>query len=43
MTVELTRDQIWAILNQIKTADLEKNADLKRAFFILSGQVTDNA
>ena len=49
MQVQLTRKQIWALLDALDedakrdALQYDKNPDLKRAWFILSGQVTDNA
>ena len=43
MKVELTREQIWAVLNALPKDKLEQDSDLKSAYFRLAGQVTGNS
>ena len=45
-TVELTRDEIWALLKHLPGAraiDISDDRDLRTAWVKLSAQVTDNA
>ena len=50
MQVELTREQIWAVVEAIKQSApkgdigrLEEGSPLRKAYFRLVGQITDNA
>ena len=43
MKVELTRSQIWAVVNALPKEQLEQDSDLKSAYFRLVAQITDNA
>ena len=46
MEVNLTREQIWALLNSLKheaRKDSNEGTPLRKAYMILAGQVTDNA